>query len=142
MSDDTTDQVSFSMDIVQLQEIFRLIQRANEYYLSGMYGDSFEAMKTCKFCFIQSLTEQERKSLVNLENEMKQYLVAYKLNQARDDWELTMDKDAQARLNKKLRKKIPLLQEKLEQYRTAIMDLLDAYGYLSKKKKDKTKLSI
>lgn len=135
-------QVSWSMDKEQLVKISSLLGEADRLYMSGQFSSVLIVLNTCKFCFIQSLTGEERSELETLENNMTLSILADRL--ARERWEWESNFKYNARLLNLCERAIKTHAFKLkgfvEDYRIRIMDLLNQYGYLMKHKKDLTLL--
>lgn len=140
---EATQEVAWSMDNSQLKQIADLLSISDTHFLAEDYGQMVKTLKACKLSFVQSLTKEEREKLTKLETDMSMCIFANKLQMIRSHWE--DNKDYPDRAEKLFNKVIKKYNEKAEhyavEYRTLIMDLLDSYGYLSKKKKDKTQMN-
>jgi hypothetical protein len=133
-------EVAWSMDDAQLQKISGLLGQANLYYIGGDYDKVAETLKACKGEFIHSLNSNERKDLKDLEKEMELSIRAYQLKR-NDDWMTSSTDKIKKFIEKFMEDHLHKLKPQIEDYREKIMDLLDKYGYLAKKKKDKTKMN-
>jgi hypothetical protein len=139
---DQPQEVAWSMDDAQLQKISSLLGQANLHYIIGDYDKVAETLKACKGEFIHSLNSDERKSLKDLEKGMENKLITLRL-QKKDDWknDVSVSDKVVERIREFIIRNRGDLKLQVEDYREKIMDLLDKYGYLSKKKKDKTKMN-
>lgn len=136
-------EVAWSMDSEILRQIANMLELSNKFYLQGNLTQSFFCLKNAKNLCINSLNSDERKELKKMENDTRMSLVTNRWN--RDtNWIIDMgprSKEVEERqlLIKKHAHKFPTY---LEDYREKLMDLLDSYSYLQKKKKDKTEMGI
>lgn len=109
-----SDQVEWNLSSAIVAEIQQLLSISTRSYLNGNITKAFWSLKSIKFRFIQSLNEEERKDLRELEGK---FFKAIKNN----------EKGKMAKY--------------YEDYTEMIMDLLESYGYLIPKKKDSKRIS-
>jgi len=103
-------QVAFNMSIMQIQEVFRLLQESTNCYLKGNYRQMFFTLKAVKLSVIQSLSPEQRQSLENQEQAITKC-------ETKAEW-----------------------FKGTEKYRTLLMDILEEKGYLIKKMEDYKKM--
>lgn len=137
-------QVAWSMDEAQLREIAKLIAEASEVFKQRQYSECMGVLQTLKLQFIHSCSDEEKEELARMEKDSEYCVIAGMLKKKESQWE--DDRDVpEERLTiwkKILRLYYGKLGEKTELYFRKVMELLDTYGYLAKKKKDKKKLGM
>ena len=130
-------EVAFNLSSLQIGEVFRLLQLADNCYLSGDYIGMVKCLGCAKLSVIQSLTQTERKQLLKDEKEMN-----FHLSYARkygDDWKRLNYGERELKTADYFQRKFKgSLKSKAEQYKTRLMDFLEVHGYLIKKMQDYT----
>lgn len=126
-----TEQVSWTLSLQLIQQLGSLLQQATNYYLKGDIENAFFRLKAVRMRIIQNLKEKvkdnERGRCLKLEIDFVKNKLGL-INKLEHP-----DKHSKAR------------QEQMrlyEDYNTLIMDLLDKYGYLIRKREDNTRISI
>ena len=136
------DVVAWSMDIEILKNISFLLDKANLNYLDEDYYETSKNLIAIKLCFINSLSVIERKGLDKLEAKMKVPSIAHQFKH-NEEWLYSGEfSDTQRLIIRKLVLGKNNLKKLVEDYWTIIMDLLDQYGYIAKKKRDESKLAF
>ena len=128
MAYEETEKVAWNLSISLLQEIGNLLKQSSSMVVNRKPAKSFECLLGVRLRVIQSLKDDERTELFNMEKKIKQYII------------LTREEIEDTRpdvYNKALR----LLYDELDKYNTLLMDLLNKYGYLLQKKEDITRMS-
>ena len=145
---ENNEQVAWSMDEQRLKQINSLLVEADDYFKKGYYNDALSVLKTVKINFIHSCNKEEFKELETMETNMNLCEQAGMLviNKDRTDgngWENNSDvSNKQEELfNKIIKLNYGKLKQRVEKYYCKIMELLDSYGYIAKKKKDKTDMN-
>lgn len=141
-------EVSWSMDLETNQKISRALDSAGSYEEKGELAKTIRALRRCRFSFNNSLSDEERKELDSQEADLKIGVWAFNLNKTKDDdtifWEKSVEvTEKQREIYRKIIKiGLPNFEKRVKKYFESIVDLLDQYGYLSKKKKDKSELNF
>jgi len=126
-----SEQVSWTLSLALINHLASLLQQATNYYLAGDIEKAFFRLKAVRMRIIQNLKDTdkhpERKKCIDKEIEF-----------------------AKKKINKKLLTDNPgdylkAKQDQMrtyEEYNTLIMDLLEKYGYLIKKREDRTSIVV
>lgn len=126
-----TEQVSWTLSMALINQLSDLLREATRLYLNGDIEKAFFRLKAVRMRIIQNLKQTksnpERKQCLDKEIEF------FKL-----------------KLNKEelIENKIKYIETKQEQmrvyedYNTLLMDLLEKYGYLIKKREDNTNIIV
>lgn len=139
---ESNQEVAWSADKEQLQALMKLLEKANRLYIEGKLNEYMRVLKTIKLSYMHSFEPGERKELVEMEKESKLSMVAKDLEQSKHEWIGNLDNEKVEKRDKFISNHLSDLETHVDNYREKLMMLLDAYGYLSKKKKDATKLGF
>jgi len=129
-----TEQVSWTLSLVLIQQLGNLLQQATYYFLKGDIENAFFRLKAVRMRIIQNLKEKskdkERTKCFEIETEFSKNKIIRDIN-------------SDGIINNADKRKIKENQMRLyENYNTLIMDLLEKYGYLIRKREDNTRISI
>lgn len=137
------EEVSWSMDVGLLHQITILLDLSSQFSMKGQYNKMLDALICCKSKFIQALNKEEREGLKKLEKDMSLAVHSHTLITNSNLKYYLMQNRSNEKLFQKLEKQYGgKLQPLVENYQEKLMDLLDSYGYLNKKKKDSTKMNF
>jgi hypothetical protein len=129
--DEVSIQVAFNLSQLQIQEVFRLLQLADDYHLKHKYPEMIHTLIATKLSVVQSLTDVERKVLAKKEKALKIYLL--KEHWAKEiSWTVYND----PKYNQIFQKVKGDLQGLAEDYKESLMDIIEKHGYLIKHMED------
>ena len=135
MVDYQEGKVAFDLSVYLVQEIYKLLIRANSYYLKANYLLAFNQLKCIKLNAIQDFKDTEREELKDMENKFKPYII-YESHKKQCEEKGEINNKTLEILQKKLYVEGDELMEMYEQYKIRLMDILDKHGYLVKKAVD------
>lgn len=124
--------VAFNMSGLQIEEVFRLLQKANNYYLNNDYTQMVHTLIAVKLSVIQSLGDKERSLLKSLEVDMMPLIKRDNFFRNWNNYNIERTEETRS-LYKYYSKIIGDLKDKAENYKIQLMDILEQYGYLIKK---------
>ena len=127
-------QVGWNLSQGLLFEIGNLLVLANQKYLAGDRERWFYTLKAIKFRVIHSFRKEEREALKKLEATIQGGIG--RIERFEHHSITNMDKEELQQLrtaNQKI--------NKIEEYNELLMDYLDKYSYLIKKKEDHTDIN-
>ena len=133
-------QVAFNLSSLQIQEVFRLLQLADDYYLKREYTKVIHTLVATKLSVIQSLTKGERTKLSTREINIKRLLIKERIQSDLSEGygaPRGMDYSMARSICKKIKGN---LKQAVEEYKTELMDILEVHGYLIKHMEDFKKM--
>ena len=129
-----TEQVSWTLSLELIKQLANLLQQATYYYLKGDIENAFFRMKTVRMRIIQNLKEDKKN---------KERTKCFELEAEFVKNKIIRDVNLDGVLDNKDRRNIKENQMRIyEEYNTLIMDLLEKYGYLIRKREDNTRISV
>ena len=119
-----SDQVAWNLDGALLGQIGNLLQNSTNNYLTGNIEKAFYYLKTVRQRIVHCLKENEREKCFAVEKRFKKNFYS-PINQQK---EYGSHKYAQFDI--------------YDEFNTIIMDLLQKYGYVGKKREDNTRINV
>lgn len=133
MAEEDIKKVSWNASQGLIMELSNRRSYANTFFVNGDTRKAFNTLVAIKQSVIQSLNEEERKQLVEIETKFERFS-AYLHKTSANSWDVKI-RDAFLS-SKKLSNKI------YADYNEILMDLLDKYGYLIGEQTDASKMKF
>lgn len=139
MNEENQQSVAYNLSLLQIQEVFRLLQKANDYYLNNKFAHVFHALRCAKMSCIQNLSQEERNLLDRMEKDLD-LLVSVdnimKDEKFQNPSKLSAKESSIYNIVMKVKKNGKNLRVEVEKYKEILMDILESHGYLIKKMED------
>ena len=134
MEENKTGDVAFNLSLLQIQEIFNLLTLANKYFLEYKYIKMVHTLRCVKLSVIQNLTDKEREELAEMERGMKSLIDKDRILRHIKGHRLASEK--KTKLIKQCESIGGNIEEKAEEYKITLMDMLEKHNFLIKKLAD------
>lgn len=132
-----SEEVAWNMDSDHLMQISNLLNQADSHYLDCNFQKCALTLKGVKLQIIQNLNPEERVKLKRKEEQIHLHISIQ--NIANREFSKELSRSLLEKINKIKTYCFPKI---IEDYREMLMDLLAKYGFLSNKKRNRTRLNM